>query len=90
MIVNGVEITPRMAEALHLWYDCSLFEDMKPCQYVKWLSNIQDYLIRVWVDKDDDAPDLPELKECVSELILIKDDLKMFIPESPNKQQIEE
>jgi hypothetical protein len=44
-------------------------------------------LTRIRVDKDDDAPDLPELKECMSELILIKDDLKMFIPDPPNKPE---
>ena len=87
--VNGVEITPRIAEVLNKWYDDPLVEDMEPFLYVKWLSNIQDYLTRVWVGKDDDEPDIPELKNCVNCLIQIKDDLKQFIPKSSNEQQTE-
>lgn len=36
--------------------------------------------MRVWVDKDDDDDDIPQLKECVNALMVIKDDLSNFIP----------
>jgi hypothetical protein len=84
--VNGIEITPEMAEVLRRWYDYPCIEDMEPCLYIRWLSDIQDYLTRVWVDKSDDAEDIPTLKECVNRLIEIKDDLKLFIPQKTKEE----
>jgi hypothetical protein len=80
-VVNGVEITPQIAEVLRNWLDESMVENTTPFIYVKWLSRIQDYLTRIWVDKDDDEEDIPELKECMNSLIVIKDELKKIIPE---------
>jgi hypothetical protein len=79
--VNGIEITSKMAAVLQDWYDDGRIEDMKPCVYVEWLCGVQDYLTRIWVDRNDDAEDIPELKDCIHGLIQIKDDLKKFIPE---------
>jgi len=76
--INGIEITPQMAAMLKSWYQ-SPGESQPEC-YVRWISKIQDYLMRVWVDKDDDDDDIPQLKECVSALMVIKDDLSNFIP----------
>jgi hypothetical protein len=80
-IINGVEITPQMGEVLHRWFDCELAEDIQPFVYVKLLARTQDYLTRVWVDKYDDDEDIPELKEGVSCLLDIKNDLSRFIPD---------
>jgi hypothetical protein len=77
--INNVEITPEIIEILKRWYTHENPEDETPVMYVKWIGSVQDYLTRVWVDKDDDEDDIPELKRCVNCLIQIKDDLESFI-----------
>jgi hypothetical protein len=85
-IVNGVEITPQMANVLHEWYNGVFFEDMPPVQYAKKLSKIQDYLTRLLVDNTDNTEeDILELKKCISCLLQIRDDMEMFIPPNKNK-----
>jgi hypothetical protein len=88
-IVDGVEITPQMAKVLHVWYDYSFFEDMPPVWYAETLSKIQDYLTRLLVDNTDNTEEeLLELKDCISCLLQLRDDMKMFIP--PNKKKARE
>lgn len=83
--INGVEITPRLAEVLRKWYETP--NDSQPESYVRWINKIQDYLMRVWVDKPDDDDEISELKECVNALMIIKDDLIDFIPEKQGGTQ---
>jgi hypothetical protein len=84
-IVNGVEISPEITEVLRRWYDYPCIEDMEPYLYIQWLSDIQDYRTRIWVNRNDDAEDISTLKDCVNGLIQIKDDLKRFIPQKKNE-----
>jgi hypothetical protein len=37
------------------------------------------------VNRNDDADDIPALKDCVNGLIQIRDDLKRFIPQKKNE-----
>jgi hypothetical protein len=83
-IVNGVVITEEMAEVLKKWYNPSLSET-EPSLYVRGLGNIQDYLIRVWIDIDSDEVATLEFKECMSWLLMIKDDLQKFIIKNEKK-----
>ena len=77
--VNGVEITPKMGDALENWYrDACSYDDTQPFYYVKWLSLIQDLLTRQWIRQDDNDA---KFKECMDMIIQIKDALQQFIPD---------
>ena len=80
IMIDGVEITSEIAEVLSEWYGRSNPEDIIPIMYSNWLGKVQDYLTRVWVDKDEDAEDMSALKECVDMTIQIKDSFSRLIP----------
>jgi len=79
--VNGIEITPKMAEVFGEWYNQNSIENAQPCIYVRWLSKIQDYLTRNLIDMDDDDDHIPVVKDCLSMTVQIKDDFERLIPE---------
>jgi len=79
--VEGIEITPKLIEVLEFWYSAEIIENTQPYIYVQWLSKIQDYLTRVWVDMSNSDDDIPKLKEYTSMIIQIKDDLIDLIPD---------
>jgi hypothetical protein len=79
--IDGVAITPAIITILGEWYNQENPGDIKPKMYVRWLARTQDYLTRIWVDKDDDD-DLSELKNCVNCIIQIKDELERFYTEN--------
>jgi hypothetical protein len=75
--VNGIEITPAIAEVFDKWYgDAISYDDTLPFSYVKELGEIQDFLCRMIYDVDTN----PELKRAISIIINIKDDMKKLIP----------
>jgi hypothetical protein len=76
--INGVAITPEIMKVLSYWYNCQDPNDIMPRMYVQWLSRVQDYLTRIWVDIDDDEADVSELRACVDSVIQIKDELEKF------------
>ena len=81
--VNGVEITPAMAEVFSSWYRIDdLNPEAIPEIYARWLSEIQDYLTHILVDICEIENE--QIKNYLRWIIFIKDDLKMFIPESSN------
>ncbi|MDR0699651.1 MAG: hypothetical protein LBG28_10615 [Tannerella sp.] len=87
-VINGVEITSKMSEVLKSWYeDCTSIEDTFPYYFVEHISLIQDYLTGLWLDRDDNDPDVPKLKNYLNTLMFLKSQLKMFIPESKDEQQ---
>ena len=87
--VNGVEITPKMAEVLKKWYDCRYVSDAYPYLFREWLLEVYIYLTRLLIDSDDDAKDIPLLKQYAGYILCIKDDIENFIPEEINKIEIE-
>jgi hypothetical protein len=78
--IDGVAITPAIIAIFGEWYNQQNQEDVKPRVYVRWLAKVQDYLTRIWVDKDDEE-DMSELKSCVDYVIQIKDELERFYAE---------
>jgi hypothetical protein len=81
--VNGIEITPAIAEVLEKWYgDANSYDETLPFEYVKELSSIQDFLCRMIYDVDVH----PELKRAISVIMSIKDDMGMFIPDKNDKR----
>ncbi len=77
--INGVEITPEMAEVLKSWYDYSPdFEISTPERYEKQLAKVQDCLTRILLNLEDVSKNT--LESCLSGVICIKDDLGKFIP----------
>jgi hypothetical protein len=74
--VNGVEITPEMAEALKEWYDTDGGEAM-PEYFIHCLSHVQDCMTRYLIGSNPLSE--AELKDCVSEIIFVKDELKPFV-----------
>lgn len=76
--INGVEITPKIAQVLNEWYE-PVCGEIKPQIYVQFLNDLQDTLVRYLVDPSP----LPgnELKDHICGLFLVKDDLMRFIPE---------
>jgi hypothetical protein len=76
-IVNGVEITPRMAEALKEWYDPENDESL-PEVFVAQISEAQDCLTRILIDAEQVSSDI--IKIYIGELIYMKDCLSKFIP----------
>ena len=79
--INGIEITPNIIEVLESWYNCHPDDEVQPIVYTKWLSKIQDFLTRIWVDKFDNSDDISILKDCVNCIITIKDDFQKLIPD---------
>ena len=80
MQINGVEITPKMAEVIGEWYNQDTIENTQPYIYARWLSKVQDYLTRNLIDMDDDDDNLPVVKECLNMTVTIKDDFDRLIP----------
>ena len=73
--VNGVEITPKIAETLRRWYDASIsWSDTVPYYYVIRLGELQDFLCEMIDDK-------PEIKSMITTVLCIKKDLENFIPQ---------
>jgi hypothetical protein len=86
--VNGVEITPKMAKVLESWYEgCTSIENTYPYYFVEHISLIQDYLTDLWLDTEDDDPNVPKLKSYLNTLMFLKSQLKMFIPEPEDEPQ---
>ncbi|HCC51123.1 MAG TPA: hypothetical protein DEQ30_02965 [Porphyromonadaceae bacterium] len=85
--VNGIEITPKMAEVLDRWYGNAIsYDDTLPFGYVRELGEVQDLLCRMIYDVDDH----PELKHAISIIINIKDDMRNLIPDKDfTKKQTE-
>ena len=79
--INGIEITPNMAEVLNEWYSDKIVENTQPSIYFEWLSEIQDYLTRDLTDTGYNEKKFPILIECLDTIIQIKDDFKKLIPE---------
>ncbi len=82
--VDNVEITPAIIQVLKKWYENPEMEGSEPERFVRWLGGIQDCLCRVLIEniKIDDAM----VKECLSQVIYIKDDFKQLIPIEERKQ----
>ena len=81
--VNGVEITPAIAEVLSSWYETD--DETKPEVYAGWLSEIQDCLTCILLDTC--KVDNNQIQNCLGNVIYLKDELRCFIPESSDKQQ---
>ena len=82
--VNGVEITPQIAEVLASWYETNdLDPETKPEIYACWLSDVQDCLTRILMDTC--KMDNEQVKHCLTAVIYLKDELRRFIPASQNK-----
>jgi hypothetical protein len=76
--INGIEITPRMAEVFDKWYGNAVsYDDTLPYGYVKNLNELQDMLCGMIYEIDN----IPNLKHTISLVVNLKNDLKMFIPE---------
>ena len=87
-VVNGIEITPQIAEVLASWYRTdSLDPKAKPEIYASWLSGVQDCLTRTLLDIRN--VDKKQIKHCLCSVIYVKDELRRFIPESSSEQPIE-
>lgn len=82
-MVNGVEITPSMAEVLDKWTDGLDFADTLPYYYVDKLGKIQDIFCRM-LDNDGDHA---ETLSAISIIIALKDDLRGFIPDKDFKRK---
>ena len=78
-IVDGVEITPNITSVLKEWNDTSYDGEVVPVRYLRYLSTIQDHLTRLLVEMGDMKED--DIKECIGDIIFIKDDIAKFIPE---------
>jgi hypothetical protein len=83
-VIEGIEITPQMINALEHWYDVLPADKCWPATYVEWLNDIQDCLTRIMIYGD--SPDEKTIKRCLSAIICIKDDLVQFIPQSKDKK----
>jgi len=75
--INGIEITPGMAELLEEWFEEG--EESTPSLFVKHLNSIQDLLCRVLIDHN--LVKEVDVKDCIASLICIKDDFKRLIPD---------
>jgi hypothetical protein len=71
--INGVVVTPEMAEVLQEWYR---YAESLPEAYVKDLGEIQDLLCTLL----DDRELYSAVRSSLSALIYIKNDLRKFIP----------
>lgn len=83
-VVNGVVLTPELTDVLLRWQQWSPLDGSVPEMYLKSLSNIQDFLCELLVefDGDDDMNELytKQTKRCLTELIIVKKELKLFLP----------
>lgn len=79
--INGVEITPKIAEVFESWYNSDLIEYTYPYECVVWLSELQDYITRIFIEKNSDDKDMDILKSCICTIVSIKDEFKKLIPE---------
>jgi len=77
--INGVEITPKMAEVFKEWFDYRNAVDTYPVMYVEWMCDIQDLLTRFWINRDDVADS--DVKKCMDRIFRLKADFKKLIPE---------
>jgi len=77
-IIEGVEITPAIAEILKKWFIFNPnIEDSYPEYYVTELSDMQDYFCR---KLDEDPEELQTIKVMLLFIIALKDDFKQLIP----------
>jgi hypothetical protein len=88
-IINGVEITPRMADMLQSRYEkYTCIEETFPYVFVDRISGIRDYLTDIRLEKEDGDRDVPKLKYFPEGLMLLKEHMKELIPEYSDKRQI--
>ena len=77
-LINGVEITPKMAGILEKWYGTAIsYDDTLPYGYVRELNEVQDFLCTMI----EEIESIPRLKKAIATISCIKNDLKCFIPE---------
>jgi len=74
--INGIEITPEMAELLEEWFEED--RESSPSIFVKYLNSIQDLLCRVLIDHN--LVKEADVKDCISSIICIKDNFNRLIP----------
>ena len=76
--INGVEITPQMAEIFEKWYNNAIsWDDTVPFYYVKSLQQIQDFFCRTLRHSEDKS----EISNMITVIINIKDDLERLTPQ---------
>ncbi len=74
--IDDTKITPEMVRILKKWQHTNPDVSEPEC-FIKWLGEIQDCLCRVLVN--DNEIDNKTVKDCLSHIIYIKEDLKEFI-----------
>lgn len=74
--VNGIEITPKMAEIFEEWYaNSASWDDTVPYFHVRNLCKVQDFLCSIINDN------IPDIENLIFTVVSIKKDLEKFIPE---------
>ena len=88
-IIEGVEITPAIAEILKKWFIFNPnIEDFYPEYYVTELSDMQDYFCRKL--DDTDIEELAKIKHMLLIIIALKDDMKLLIPKKGGDNETQE
>ena len=78
-VINGVEITPAIAEQLKELFEGTT-DDCLLDDYVKFCNGIQDFLCAVLLGDDYDAiPNEDVIKECLRQIMLIRKSLKALL-----------
>lgn len=83
IVVNGISLTPDAQNVLKYWQNPgSSTEKSAPERYVEYINDVQDCLTRIMLERGLDVQDLAMH---LTNLICIKDDLKLLIPNKPKE-----
>lgn len=77
--IEGVQLTPKIIDALIDWYPVDEPEECLPEVFCNWLSEAQDYFSRI-VSYSSGCEDVSKEKEFMGNMIFMKDNMKAFVP----------
>lgn len=76
--IDGLILTQSMIDELKKWYEDSIEND--PERFIGYMNDIQHTLVRLMCDNDPDSM-MAEIKESLSEILIMSESLKRLIPE---------